>query len=134
MKDRIEHGKNFRRTVFNIAVTLVIGFIYFYVKLPAINLHNPGLYGFRSSFWPRFYCFLALIGSGLSRSATAGEIIDGIKGAAAFPPYICVSLADRVIYPWYRNILADIPCKSLQGASSPLKRGIFRGRYRGFLQ
>ena len=34
------------RTVFSLAVTAVVGFLYFYVSLPAINLQNGEFYSF----------------------------------------------------------------------------------------
>ncbi|NCB53005.1 MAG: CvpA family protein [Clostridia bacterium] len=80
-----------KRTAFNIAVTLIFGFVFFYAEIPAINLHNPGLYVF-VILLSAVYCAVALFGNGMTRSATPREIIDGIKKSCRIPAYICVGL------------------------------------------
>ena len=34
------------RVVISLLITLIFGGIYFYLKLPALNIHNEGLYSF----------------------------------------------------------------------------------------
>ena len=45
-KPRKAIGNAFTRTLINLAVTLVFGLVYFYVELPAINLHAEEFYVF----------------------------------------------------------------------------------------
>jgi len=35
-----------KRTIINLLITILVGFLYFYFQLPAINLHDPELYTF----------------------------------------------------------------------------------------
>ena len=38
--------KRFYKTLVNLAITFVVGFIAFYLTLPAINMHSKDFYGF----------------------------------------------------------------------------------------
>ncbi|MGE4485485.1 MAG: CvpA family protein [Oscillospiraceae bacterium] len=91
MRDRMKAWGIAKRTAFNVAVTLIFGFVFFYTEVPAINLHNPGLYWF-VILLSAVYCAVALFGNGLTRSATPREIIDGIKKSCRIPALICVGL------------------------------------------
>lgn len=59
------------KILFNILVTLVVGGIYFYLSLPAINLHDGGLYVFIGVLC-LIYFFCALITSGTNLEGTFG--------------------------------------------------------------
>lgn len=74
----------------NLAITLVIGFVYFYVELPAINLHNPGFYTF--FFLLAFvFCVLSIISVGLHKVTNGGELWAGIKAHCLVPVIICAA-------------------------------------------
>lgn len=36
----------FGRNLLNLLITALVGFVFFYVSLPALNLHDPDFYGF----------------------------------------------------------------------------------------
>ena len=60
----------------NLLWTILFGLVYYYFKLPAINLKNPGFYGF-FLLLALFYCVLAV-------ARTAGwRNVAGVKDAAA---------------------------------------------------
>ena len=62
-KPRKPIGNAFTRTLINLAVTLVFGLAYFYVELPAINLHAEEFYVFVFLLCA-VYCVSAVITSG----------------------------------------------------------------------
>ena len=49
VRPKAPKGTAVSRVLISLAVTLIFGFVYFYVKLPALNIHNSGLYWF--VFW-----------------------------------------------------------------------------------
>ncbi len=59
------------RILINILVTLVLGLLYFYVSLPAINLHDSNFYGFFFVLCI-IYVVCALITSGFHMDASGG--------------------------------------------------------------
>ena len=63
------------RVMINLAVTAAVGFIYFYINLPAINLQAPEFYSFALLVCV-VYCGCAVVTSGFQ-----GE---GIKGYFKF--------------------------------------------------
>ena len=45
MKERKQMGR-VKQTLICLAATLVVGLIYFYFELPALNFHSPAFYTF----------------------------------------------------------------------------------------
>lgn len=96
-------GKNI---LINLSVTIVAGFIYFYVKLPPINLHSAAFYSF-FLFISVVYCATAVITSGIYRQAENGKtfwklmkgscIVPLIVIAAVFVVYVVGGLLSSVI-------------------------------------
>lgn len=96
-------GKNI---LINLIVTIVAGFIYFYVKLPPINLHSAAFYSF-FLFVSVVYCATAVITSGIYRQAENGKtfwkllkgscIVPLIVIAAVFVVYVVGGLLSSVI-------------------------------------
>lgn len=84
-----------KRLIINLVITLVFGLIYFYFKLPAINLHDPALYTF-VILLSVVFCVLSIFTRGLHRANSGRELWKGIKNNCAVPVIICVSLG--VIY------------------------------------
>jgi len=80
-KPRKPIGNAFTRTLINLAVTLVFGAVYFYVELPAINLHAEEFYVF-AFLLCAVYCGCAVFTSGFQ-----GE---GVKGYVGFVKKQCV--------------------------------------------
>ena len=79
-KPRKSIGGKGKRIAVNTLVTLLFGAIYFYVQLPAINLHAKEFYGFVFLLCA-VYCVCALITSGFQ-----GE---GVKGYFSFVKKQC---------------------------------------------
>ena len=52
-------GGGFKKTGINILVTLIVGFVYFYLELPAINFQSRGFYFF--FFMEPYYCIINFI-------------------------------------------------------------------------
>ena len=96
-------GKNI---LINLSVTIVAGFIYFYIKLPPINLHSAAFYSF-FLFISVVYCATAVITSGIYRQAENGKtfwkllkgscIVPLIVIAAVFVVYVVGGLLSSVI-------------------------------------
>ena len=86
-------GKNI---LINLIVTLVAGFIYFYIELPPINLHSAAFYTF-FLFVSVVYCITAVITSGIYRQAENGKTFwKLLKGSCIVP--LMVIAAVFVIY------------------------------------
>ena len=79
-KPRKAIGNAFTRTLINLGVTLVFALVYFYVELPALNLHAEDLYIFLFLICA-VYCGMAMLTSGFQ-----GE---GVKGYVGFVKKQC---------------------------------------------
>ncbi len=74
-KPRRAVGNAFSRTLINLAVTLVFGLVYFYLELPALNLHAEEFYVF-AFLLCAVYCVCAIF--------TSGFQAEGVKGYFGF--------------------------------------------------
>ena len=72
-KPRKPIGNAFTRTLINLAVTLVFGLVYFYMELPAINLHAEEFYVF-AFLLCAVYCVCAVITSGFQGEGVRGYV------------------------------------------------------------
>ena len=86
-------GKNI---LINLSVTIVAGFIYFYIKLPPINLHSAAFYSF-FLFISVVYCVTAVITSGIYRQAENGKTFWKLLKGSCIVPLIVIA-AVFVIY------------------------------------
>ena len=88
----MKKGKG-KRTVLSIVLTLVVGFLYFYFALPAINLQDPAFYGF-FFIMAAVYCGSRLVfgGATLTQGVDLKQIIQEIKRVALIPAIACVIL------------------------------------------
>lgn len=86
-------GKNI---LINLIVTIVAGFIYFYVELPPINLHSAAFYSF-FLFLSVVYCITAVITSGIYRQAENGKTFWKLLKDSCIVPLIVIG-AVFVIY------------------------------------
>lgn len=86
-------GKNI---LINLIVTIVAGFIYFYVELPPINLHSAAFYSF-FLFLSVVYCITAVITSGIYRQAENGKTFWKLLKGSCIVPLIVIG-AVFVIY------------------------------------
>lgn len=84
-----------KRTIINLLITIVVGLIYFYFKLPAINLHDPELYTF-VLILAAVYCVLSILTQGLHKAGSGGELWRSIKTHCSIPVIVCAALV--VIY------------------------------------
>ena len=64
-------GTPLGRTLLNLAVTLLVGAVYYYVELPALNLHSGTLYVFVILLCA-VYCGMAVLTSGFQGSGAKG--------------------------------------------------------------
>lgn len=72
-KPRKAIGTPFTRVLINLGVTLLAGLVYFYVELPALNLHAQEFYGFVFMLC-MVYCFSAMLTSGFQGGGPKGYI------------------------------------------------------------
>lgn len=72
------------KRIINLIITLVVGFITFYITLPAINLHSPGFYV--------FLCFLLLVYGFLSLGTDAIESVKKRKLSFKFNTILLVPI------------------------------------------
>ena len=86
-------GKNI---LINLIVTIVAGFIYFYVELPPINLHSAAFYSF-FLFLSVVYCITAGITSRIYRQAENGKTFWKLLKGSCIVPLIVIG-AVFVIY------------------------------------
>ena len=89
-------GKKFRlptsfvgKILFNLVVTLVVGFLYFYVTLPAINLQSEEFYVFVGILC-FVYSLCALLTSGAGLSIQANSKTSLIRAYAGFVKKQCL--------------------------------------------
>lgn len=94
MEGKKTMGKG-KRTLINLLITFIFGLVYFYFKLPAINLQDPAFYTF-FLLLAAIYCFLSILTQGLFKAETGSELWKSIKTHCAVPVIVCIALA--VIY------------------------------------
>ena len=70
-KPRKAIGSKLTRVIINLAVTLVFAAVYFYVELPALNLHSEDFYGF-ALLIAAVYCVCAVLTSGFQGEGAKG--------------------------------------------------------------
>jgi len=85
--------KKGKRTILTIGLTILVGLIYFYLNLPAINLQDPGFYGFFFIMAAVFTGLRLFFAGGLTQNSTPPEIIRTIKSKAMIPAICCLILA-----------------------------------------
>ena len=66
-------GTAVTRTIINLAVTLLVGLLYFYLELPALNFHSPDLYVFLFLLLA-VYCGCAIFTSGFQGEGLGGYV------------------------------------------------------------
>jgi len=73
----------------NILITLGVGLVYFYVRLPAINLQDPNFYGM-IFLLAAVYCVLALLRSGSMKEASGvRSFFLVLKKTCVIPAIVC---------------------------------------------
>lgn len=81
-----------KRTVSNLFITLVFGLVYYYFKLPAINLHDTAFYTF-VLLLSAVYCFLSILTQGLFKTESGRELWQSVKTHCTVPVFACIILA-----------------------------------------
>ena len=79
-KPRKAIGNAFTRVLINIGVTLLVGLVYFYWQLPALNLHSRDFYAFAILLCAVYF---------ISALITSGFQADGVKGYFGFVKKQC---------------------------------------------
>ncbi len=83
-------SKTAKSIIINLAITLVVAFIYFYLKLPAINIHDPAFYSF-FFLMALLYCVLSAVSVGLYKVTGGMELWQGLKAHCLVPVIICAA-------------------------------------------
>ncbi len=89
-KPRKPIGNAFTRTLINVAVTLIFALVYFYVSLPAINIHSESFYGFVLLLCV-VYVVSAVVTSGFQAESVKGYF-QFVKKQCAIPAGVAVAL------------------------------------------
>lgn len=89
-KPRKPIGTPFTRVLINLAVTLVVGLVYFYVSLPALNLHSEDFFLFIFLLCA-VYCGCAVLTSGFQGEGVGGYF-RFVKKQCTIPFFVVVAL------------------------------------------
>ncbi|MBR5491142.1 MAG: CvpA family protein [Oscillospiraceae bacterium] len=81
--------KTAKSIILNLIITIIFGLGYFYVKLPAINLHNQGFYSFFFVL-ALVYCALSALSVGLHKVTSGMALWSGLKKHCLVPVIICI--------------------------------------------
>ena len=90
-KPRRAMGNAFSRTLVNLLVTLVFGLAYFYLELPALNLHAEEFYVFIFLLCA-VYCVCAVFTSGFQGDGGMRGYVSFVKKQCAIPFFAVVAL------------------------------------------
>ncbi len=80
----------------NLLITLIVGFVYFFVELPAINLQDENFYYFFLVLSVT-YCVAAIVTSGFYKSYTDTNFLKNVISNFKIPVFSCVALFALVI-------------------------------------
>ncbi|MGN0974688.1 MAG: CvpA family protein [Gemmiger sp.] len=89
-KPRKPVGNAFTRTLINLGVTLLVGLVWFYLELPAINLHSEDFYVFALGLCA-VYCISAVVTSGFQADGIRGYF-HFLRKQCAIPFFLAVGL------------------------------------------
>ena len=110
-KPRKAIGSPLGRTVLNLAVTLLVAAIYYYVELPALNLHSGSLYVFVILLCA-VYCGMAILTSGFQGNGAKGYF-GFVKKQCKIPFFLALAMILTAVIGWkliraadYRELLA----------------------------
>lgn len=84
-------GSKVSKLLINFGVTLVFGFIYFWINLPALNFQYEGFYFFLFLL-AAVYCVTAIITSGIYRLKGEGQFLKSVRNNLKAPLAICAVL------------------------------------------
>ena len=88
-------GTPLTRTIINLAVTVIFALAYFYLELPAINLHSENFYAY-VFLCCAVYCGCAMLTSGFQGTGVGGYITF-VKKQCAIPALSAVILAAVIL-------------------------------------
>ena len=89
-KPRKPIGTPFTRTLINLAVTVLVGLVYFYVELPALNPHAEDFYFFVFLLCA-VYCVCAVLTSGFQGTGARGYF-GFVKKQCTIPFFVVIAL------------------------------------------
>ena len=89
-KPRKPIGTPFTRTLINLAVTVLVGLVYFYVELPALNPHAEDFYFFVFLLCA-VYCVCAVLTSGFQGTGARGYF-GFVKKQCTIPLFVVIAL------------------------------------------
>ena len=82
------NAKSSKRTLINLLITLVFALVYFYIELPAINIHDPDFYSF-FFLLSVVFCVLSIVSLGLHRIHDKFAFWEAVKKNCLIPVLIC---------------------------------------------
>lgn len=91
--------RSFKRILVNLLVTLVVGFVYFFFKLPAINLQDQEFYSFFFVL-AVVYIITAVITAGIWREQDRTALWKGLKHHCLVPILLCAALIVFSLVGW----------------------------------
>jgi hypothetical protein len=94
--EAMPYAKGARKIALNLLITIVLGLAYFYLKLPAINLHDTSFYMFFFTL-SLIYIIAAVVTQGIFREQDREAIKRSLKHNCLVPIIICVALLGFVI-------------------------------------
>ena len=89
-KPRKPVGSPVTRILINLGVTVLVGFVYFYLELPPINLQSPDFHTFVLLLCLT-YCFCAILASGFQGQGVR-HYLKFLKKQCAIPLFVAVAL------------------------------------------
>jgi fluoride ion exporter CrcB/FEX len=98
----------FIRTLINIIVTFIVGALYFYINLPALNLHSIDFYFFIGLLCV-IYSISALISSGFQLTGGAKEYGQFVKQQCKIPLTIVIALLAVFIVGTVSSVTYSVP-------------------------
>lgn len=102
-KTHRSRGTPLTRVLISLAVTLIFAFIYFYIKLPALNIHAGEFYWY--VFWTCLvFCAAMTLLSGFRAEKPTGYVAYARKSLAV-PFYIVAAIAAVVVIGWLSGLV-----------------------------
>ncbi|MCL2569211.1 MAG: CvpA family protein [Oscillospiraceae bacterium] len=81
-----------KRTITTIIITFLVALGYFYLRLPAINLHDPEFYRFVIVVAAVYFGLSLVLGGAALKGATAQLFVQEVKRVAFLPALVCIVL------------------------------------------
>ncbi len=85
-----------KKFLINMGITLLVGFVYFYIKLPAINLQSEDFYFF-FFILSGVYCVCAIVTSGIWKLRGQDNFGESVKTNCKWPLLVCAAFLVTIL-------------------------------------